>query len=142
MKQNLKQNTPVLTADEYLLGQAHTLYHRQEPAEPELRLFATYLMVVNMTIGDEFYVPTTYIDEARPEAGTAVHLTLTRDDIKDQQLTRTPQFVIDDQFKEEKLAPGDSSAATIPPQGKPFNENIVPLPPNLQTDPQDKPNPP
>jgi hypothetical protein len=32
MKQNLKQNHPVLTADAYHLGQAHTLYHRQEPA--------------------------------------------------------------------------------------------------------------
>jgi hypothetical protein len=142
MKQNLKQNTPVLTADEYLLGQAHTLYHRQEPAEPELRLFATYLMVVNMTIGDEFYVPTTYIDEARREEGTAVYLTLSRDDIEEKQLTRIPQFIVDDRFEEEGLAPADNSAATIPPQGQPIEDNIVPLPPNLQTNPKDKPNPP
>lgn len=139
MKQDLKQNTPVLTADAYRLGQAHTLYHRQAAAEPEHKLFASYLMVVNMTIGDDYYVPTTYIDETK--AGeTAVYLTLTRDDIKDQQLTRTPQFIIDNRFKEEKLASGDSSAATIPPQGKPFNENIMPLPPNLQTNPKDKAN--
>jgi hypothetical protein len=72
------------------LGQAHTLYHRQEPAEPELRCLPTYLMVVNMTIGDEFYVPTTYIDEARREEGTAVYLTLSRDDIEEKQLHPHP----------------------------------------------------
>ncbi len=139
MKQNLRQNMPVLTADAYRLGQAHTLYHRQEPAEPEHRLFATYLMVVNMTIGDDYYVPTAHIDDARQE-GTAVYLTLTRDDIQDQQLTRTPQFIVDERFTEEKLAPGDSSAATIPAQGKPIADNIVPLPPNLQPTPEDQNN--
>ena len=141
MRPNLKQNSPILTADAYHLGQAHTLYHRQEPAEPELRLFATYLIVGNMTIGDEFYVPTTYIDEAREE-GTAVYLTLTHQDIQKQQLTRIPQFIVEERGNEESLPPSDSSAATSSPQGEPFEENIVPLPPNLQTDPSNKPNPP
>ncbi|MBK8905188.1 MAG: hypothetical protein IPM53_28660 [Anaerolineaceae bacterium] len=140
MTHNLKQNLPVLTADEYRLGQAHTLYHRQEPAEPEHTLFASYLMVVNMTIGDDYYVPTAYIDEARAE-GTAVHLTLTRDDIQNKTLTRTPQFIVDDRYNEEKLAPGESSAAAVPQQGKPIDDNVVPLPPNLQTNPEDKSNP-
>lgn len=139
MKQKLKQNLPVLTVDDYRLGQTHTLYHRQEAAQPELKRFASYLMVVNMTMGDDYYIPTAHIDETPPE-GTAVHLTLTRDDIQDQQLTRTPQFIIDDQFTEEKLPAGDSSAATIPQQGKPFEDEIVPLPPNLQANPEDKAN--
>lgn len=141
MKQNLKQNHPVLTADAYRLGQTHSLYHRQEPAQPELRLFATYLMVVNMTIGDEYYVPTAYIDETKAEK-TAVYLTLTRQEIQTQQLTRIPQFIVEERCDEEPLPPGDSSAATLPPPGEPFEDNIMPLPPNLQTDPPNKPNPP
>jgi hypothetical protein len=96
-----------------------------------LNLFASYLKVVNMTIGDDYYVPTTYLDEARDE-GTAVHLTLTRTEIKGKQLTRLPQFIVDDQFTEEKLATGESSAATIPQQGKPFDDELAPLPPNMQ----------
>lgn len=126
---NLKQNLPVLTADEYRLGQLNRLYHRDELAEPQHSLFASYLMVVNMTIGDDFYVPTTYIDETR--AGeTAVFLTLTLDEIENKQLTRTPQFIIDDRFMEEKLPNDGTSAATIPKTGKPLS-HVMPLPPNL-----------
>lgn len=132
MKQNLKQALPVITADNYCLGQVHTLYHRLAEPQPELALFANYVMVVNMTIGDDFYVPTTYIDETH-EAETAVYLTLTRDDVTDKQLTRIPEFIVDGQFEEEKLPEGSTSAATIPEIGKPFNDEIVPLPPNLQT---------
>lgn len=132
MQQNLKQNLPVLTADGYTLGQMHTLYHRNKPAEPENRLFAIYLMVVNFTIGDDYYVPAAYLDETKQD-GTAVYLTLTRDDIKDKQLTRLPQFVADDQFTEEKLA----KAAITPDEGKPMNKTM-PLPPNLRPNPEEK----
>lgn len=125
MKYSLKENVPVLTSDEYKLGQTHTLYHRQLPARPEHDQFASYLMVVNMTIGDEYYVPTTYVDESKSDE-TAVWLTLTRDDIQEKQLTRLPQFVVDNQFHKERLA----DAGSVPDKGKPFEE-IMPLPPNL-----------
>ena len=131
MTHNLKQNLPVLTADEYKLGQAHTLYYRQEPAKPERKLFNGYLMVVNMTIGDDYYVPTAYIDETR-EDDTAVWLTLSHDEIKEKELTRLPQVVVDDQFSEEKLA----AAETTTEKGKPFGDTM-PLPPNLSAEEKD-----
>lgn len=127
MNHELKQDLSVITADDYQLGQTHTLYHRQGPAYPERNLYSTYLMVVNMTIGDEYYVPTVFIDETRDDA-TAVWLTLSRDEINKMQLTRLPQFVADDEFTEEKL--GD--AANAPDKGKPY-EDVMPLPPNLSS---------
>ena len=128
---DLRQNLPVLTVDEYRLGQLHTLYHRDEVAEPQHNLFPSYLMVVNLTIGDDYYVPTTYIDNTR-RGETAVWLTLTRADIQNKQLTRTPQFIVDDRFTEEPLPKDGTSAATIPEVGKPLNRQM-PLPPNLRS---------
>lgn len=125
MTHNLKQNLPVLTTDEYKLGQAHTVYHREEAAKPERSLFSSYLMVVNMTIGDDYYVPTTYIDDTR-DGEAAVWLTLTHDEIKEKQLTRLPQFVANDQFREEKLAKTDVSSE----KGDSYDK-VMPLPPNL-----------
>ena len=56
MTNKLKQNLPVLTADESKLGRTHTVYHREETEKLD---FDSYLMVVNMTIGAESYVPMT-----------------------------------------------------------------------------------
>lgn len=132
MQQTLKQNLPVLTADEYQLGQAHTVYHRQEKARPEKGLFGSYLKVVNLTIGDDYYVPLAYIDDEKG-IDTAVPLTLTRDDIKTKQLTRLPQFVADNRFTEEKL----DKATVTASKGKPMNKTM-PLPPNLRVNPEEK----
>ncbi|MAT96995.1 MAG: hypothetical protein CL608_07625 [Anaerolineaceae bacterium] len=131
MTHNLKQNLPVLTADEYKLGQVHTVYHREETAKPESILFSSYLMVVNMTIGDDYYVPTTYIDDTR-DGEAAVWLTLTHDDIKEKQLTRLPQFVANDQFTEEKLAKTDATSE----KGDAYDK-VMPLPPNLSAAEED-----
>ena len=134
MKHILKQSLPVMTSDNYRLGQVHTLYHRLAEPQPELALFASYVMVVNIAIGDDFYVPTSYIDETR-DAETAVYLTITRDDVTDKQITRIPEFIVEGQFEEEKLPECSTSAATIPEIGKPFEDEIMPLPPNLQANP-------
>lgn len=132
MTHNLKQNLPVLSADEYKLGQTHTLYHRQETTEPEDEPFNSYLMVVNMAIGDDYYVPTTYIDDTKNEE-TAVWLTLTHAEIKELQLTRLPQFVANHQFTEEKLAEANVNSE----KGKTFDD-IMPLPPNLSAADKEK----
>ena len=125
-KQQLKKNLPVLTAEGLRLGQTHTLYNRLSPAEPQLKLFAHYLMVVNFTIGDEFYVPTDYIDEAKSDE-TAVWLTRTKKEIEAEQLTALPRFIAGNQALEVRLVAADPD----PDKGKPL-EDVLPLPPNQQ----------
>lgn len=105
----VRKNISVLTSDGFELGQTHKLYHRLDEAEPELKLFATYLMVVNFDIGDDFYVPTDYVDTAKWD-GTAVYLTLSRNEVGQQSLTTLPQFIAAHRFREEKLPELDNSS--------------------------------
>ncbi|MEM7119129.1 MAG: hypothetical protein AAF614_42320, partial [Chloroflexota bacterium] len=61
-----------------------------------------YLMVVNFDIGDDFYVPTDYVDTAQWD-GTAVYLTLSKAEVGQQSLSTLPQFVAARQHREEIL---------------------------------------
>ncbi len=130
-KDYLKKNLPVITADQFRLGRIHKIFHRLEAAEPQLKLFASYMMVINLTIGDDFYVPTDYIDETKTGA-TAVWLTLTKKEVKDEQLTTLPQFIAGKQHREEDL----TAVAIDSKEGKPLEE-VMPLP-TSQSDSSEK----
>jgi len=119
------ESDAVVTADNYKLGQAVKLYHRQTDIDPEKELFPHYLMVANLEIGDEFYVPTHYL-AAHDDAHGIHTLTLTLAEVKREQLTHLPRFIAFGQASEEALP--------LPPSERPEPEakkiETTPLPPN------------
>lgn len=124
MTHNYRKNIPVLTADEYQLGQVQALYHRNEPADPPNHIFASYLMVINNTIGDDYYVPVNVIDEQKSDE-TAVWLQLTRKAVLERQLSVVPHFIAADAFTETALPEGEMAD-----KGKSIEDDIMPLSPN------------
>jgi hypothetical protein len=115
----------IVTADNYQLGQAIKLYHRQTGIDPAQKFFPHYLMVANLTIGDDFYVPTHYITAHNNHAGMHI-LSLTLADIKKEQFTNLPRFIAGGQASEEDLPQPPNERPE--PQTKELE--TAPLPPN------------
>lgn len=101
MSIDIKRGEEVWTSDGDRLGTVRRLHHRQEEINPELELYATYLHVVSFDLGDDFYVPTDYID-GRDKNGRIL-LTESMQKIQDRTWTRLPDFVAQGKDKEEEL---------------------------------------
>lgn len=89
------------TNDGHQLGRAHHLSHRLQDVDPVLQLYATYVHVVSMDIGDDYYVPTEYI-AGRSEDGR-VTLTVSMGEVQDLTWTRVPDFIIRGEAHDEAL---------------------------------------
>ena len=92
LNRKIYRNSDVRTADGRRLGTVQGLYRRPEGAEvdPDLKLFAYYMEVVNLDIGDDFYVPTDYIERID---GGEIWLTRNFDEIQGETLMREPRFI-------------------------------------------------
>lgn len=101
MSIDVKRGEEVWTSDGNRLGTARRLHHRQEEIDPELELYATYLHVVSFDLGDDFYVPTDYID-GRDENGRVL-ITESMQKVQDHTWTRLPDFIAQGEDEEEEL---------------------------------------
>lgn len=83
--------TAVYTADQQHLGEASRLHHRPaDDVNPELKLYATYLEVINLAFGNPLFIPTDYIsDYADDKLMLSVPLAV----VEDETWERTPDFV-------------------------------------------------
>jgi hypothetical protein len=92
----------VYTADDTLLGQAICLYHQPDPEEinPALKLYATYLQVASIALGDSFFIPTDFVTTAAP---AQVQLDLTMREIQHETLSRRPGFIASGHGRHEVL---------------------------------------
>ena len=102
----LTQSDEVCTSDGHRLGQAHALYHRTpaaEAADPDLKFYPTYLYVVSLDIGDDYYVPADFVAVRDPESNR-VTLTATMADVMNKTWSRIPNFVARGQAREEVLS--------------------------------------
>ena len=102
MELNINKLDEVWTADEKKLGLAQNIFHRLEDINPDLQLYATYLVVENYEFGEVFYVPTDFISEPQEESQRLI-LSLTRDQILNRTWFRMPNFVASDQARKESL---------------------------------------
>jgi hypothetical protein len=84
--------SPVYTADDTLLGQAICLYHQpdEEEINPALKLYATYLQVASIALGESFFIPTDFVTTATP---APVKLSLTMKQIQHETFSRRPTFI-------------------------------------------------
>ena len=102
MELNINKLEEVWTADEKKLGLAQNIYHRLDDINPDLQLYASYLVVENYEFGEVFYVPTDFISEPQEESQRLI-LSLTRDQILNRTWFRMPNFVASDQARKESL---------------------------------------
>lgn len=103
MEPKIHKGDRVETADGVSLGQALVLYRRLEDVDPELKLYEFYLESVDLNMGDEFYIPTDFID--RYENGT-VYLSLTMSRVQAETMMRMPKFIAVRKGEKIELEPG------------------------------------
>jgi hypothetical protein len=83
----------VWTADSKKLGLAQGLYHRQDEANPALKLFASYLEVEDYSYGGSYFVPTDFIVDQLPQSGR-IELDVTFDEVMKRTWGRMPDFIV------------------------------------------------
>jgi len=93
----------VWTADDKKLGVANAIYHRLEGVNPELKYYASYLHVQNFDYGDDYYIPTDFIDGRDQKTGK-LSLRKTFHEVLENTWTRMPEFVLQGNGLIEKLS--------------------------------------
>lgn len=85
----------VWTSDNLKLGVAHSLYYRpEEQVRPADQLYAAYLGVMNFELGDDYYVPTDFLQRVDAEQDQArLELTVPMKAVMDRTWSRAPEFV-------------------------------------------------
>jgi hypothetical protein len=111
----IKMLDEVWTSDDRPLGFAQRLYHRRGKIDPDLLLFASYLLVANYQFGDDYYVPTDFIAGPHPASGRIV-LTVTSAEVLRRSWSRQPAFIAFNDALEEPL-PRERLAAPAPGAG-------------------------
>ena len=99
----IKKGAAVFTSDGTRLGQTVRLFHRLEGVDPEVKLFADYVQVRDWHLGDEFFVPTDFIDRVDPTSGD-ISLVVKLSRVDSEQWTRAPQFIYTSQAQEVSLS--------------------------------------
>ena len=102
MELRFKKFDEFVTRDEIVLGEAHRVYHRTGEVDPELMLYASYVHVVSLATGDDYYVPTDFIVGRDPATGV-IRLSVTMKQVEALTWTRIPDFVAHGQAREEAL---------------------------------------
>lgn len=123
MSKTIWQDTAVITADKYLLGQTYAFQNRIETEnKTKFGPYATYLVVKNFSIGDDFFVPTDFIDVEK-SAEDQIWLTITDKQIRARNFTVRP---VDDLYEKVELPLRDGKERVITEvEGR---DDIKPLP--------------
>lgn len=90
----VKARDEIWTSDGFKLGVARTLHYRpQEEVNPEEQLYAAYLEIVNYELGDDFYVPTDFLQEPDEDEGR-IKLEVEMKDVQHRTWSRAPEFAV------------------------------------------------
>lgn len=102
MELKLKKSDEIWTKDDQYLGQAHHLNHRTKDVNPKLQLYGSYLYVVAFDMGDDFHIPTDFIEGRDPETDR-VKLKVTMKEVMKRTWTRLPDFIVHGEAELEEL---------------------------------------
>lgn len=84
---------PVVTADNKSLGVAQRIYrHADTAADVATEPYEGYLKVVDLRIGDTYFIPLEYLEE-RTAASAPLRVRLRFGDVEELTLSRTPRFI-------------------------------------------------
>lgn len=109
MNKTVWQDTAVITKDKYLLGQTHAFFNRVPSGKPHYGPYPTYLVVKNFTIGDDFYIPTEFVDVER-SSEQEIWLSITDGDIREKQFSIRP---VDDAYEKVELPMREGSEQVV-----------------------------
>lgn len=109
MDKTIWQDTAVITADKYLLGQTHSFQNRVETGKTKYGPYSTYLVVKNFSIGDDFFIPTDFVDVEK-STENEIWLSLTDKQIRQKNFTVRP---VDDMYEKVKLPLRDGKERVI-----------------------------
>ncbi len=98
----LTKSDEVWTQDDYRLGHPNRLFHRTDGIDPDLELYADYVHVMSFDLGDDFYIPTDFIDGRNPENGR-ITLTVPMETVLKNTWNRIPDFVVHKEAQAEEL---------------------------------------
>lgn len=111
MDVDVRGRDEVWTSDDFKLGVARALHFRPpQEVNPEEQLYAVYLEVVNFELGDEFFIPTDFL-EPRDEAGGRVEVVFPMKGIMQRTWSRAPEFVAKKLGREVRLSAIPSAGA-------------------------------
>lgn len=102
MEHNINKFDEVWTADGKKLGIAYKIFHRQDDVNPNLQLYKSYICVVNFEYGEEFFVPTDFIEGRDTETGNLL-LSISFKRVMDLTYFRMPDFVVHRKYDLELL---------------------------------------
>jgi hypothetical protein len=102
MLTQIRKFDEVWTTDNHLLGLAYHIQRRTGEVNPDLQFFAAYLIVKNLEIGDDYFVPVNYISHYDPDNGR-VQLSVSFRTVMERTWTRLPQFVLAGHNQREEL---------------------------------------
>lgn len=112
MTLEIRASVPVYTADDEWVGDAFRLYKRLKDVNPQLKLYAYYLKVVNLRIGEDFFIPTDFIERYDAQTQRLV-LRLTAKKMMQETVSRMPDFVAHGEAEVVPL-PAEIEAADAP----------------------------
>jgi len=93
MTVEIHASAPVYTADGEWVGDVLRLYKRLGEVNPQLRWYAFYLMVVNLHIGTDFYIPVDFVERYDAQEGRLV-LNVSMKRLMHETVIRMPDFVV------------------------------------------------
>ncbi|MFZ1396878.1 MAG: hypothetical protein WAS33_08275 [Candidatus Promineifilaceae bacterium] len=99
----MRRGTAVWTADGHDIGYAIRLHHRQNDANPGLKLYGSYLELFSILLGGATYIPTDFICNY-DATDSKLLLSVTLEDIAKETWERTPAFIAHHQATTEALA--------------------------------------
>lgn len=98
----LQKYADVVASDGQWVGQALRLRHRTEDIDPDLKLYATYLEVTTVELGNNSFIPTDFVQDYDPE-NKRVTLSVPVGIVEDETWNRTPAFVASGKDRVEAL---------------------------------------
>ena len=101
MNLNLKKKDEIWSKDGHLLGQVNQIYHRTNDVNPELELYARYLHVFSLELGDDYYLPMEFITEDKETGRFTFDMTMEK--VVAKGWSRLPTFIVEGESTEEEL---------------------------------------
>lgn len=102
MKIDLKQSDEIWTQDGHRLGHPHRIYHRMDEINPALELYPAYVHVLSFDLGDDFYIPTDFLNGRNADSGHVL-LSVPMETVLKNSWDRLPDFVIQKVARPEEL---------------------------------------
>ena len=99
----LRKYADVFSADSQRIGLAMRIRYRKTDVNPELKLYAAYLEVSSIELGNKTYIPTDFVKEYDP-GKNRVTLNVSLNTVEGETWNRVPTFIVARQDEVEELS--------------------------------------